>query len=880
MFKIGKKSLIKRTLFALVGICLASASIIGIIKSTKEEKVDATTAGSTVTISLVGNSIPYGNGYATNWFQVQEAGGGTRNAMCADPMKGSPAQGTPMVAQSLVGTEAGNLINLVFFMFYTGGSYGDQLLDGYNNQSTEIRYSWAHAIVGGIFGDYYGLTAEQRTWTQNKVAYLRTLVGNSEAWNYAQYYQSFLGDPGGGKQRLVWADANNPPGGGQPPVPQPIYGHVVVTKQDSETGSSTPQGNATFDGIRFSIDGNGVSQSCTLSGGNPSCGFYNLPEGSYTVTETSTNASYPVRVTGGQNATISSNGQVVYLNFRNTAQKGDVTVNKIDAETGSCTAVAELTLSGAVLRIINNSTNPVYYGGRSIARGAEIDRKTIGSDCQIKFSNLPYGNYIIEEVQAPTGYVLSQQKYNVTIPTSGSVNVSTTVPNQVIRGDLKFTKMDATNRRKMANTLFSIARVDANKNIKEIHILVTDENADINTATSFIPHSVNTNGYDTPYNEGEIVKFEGYGSWFGIDNNGNALPVNDSLGALHYGTYIIQELRCDANFFCTNIINQHHTIEINQHEQVLDLVEWDNDCWKFEVGTTAVDLADGDHYIEENDQVTIIDKIDYCVKPNVNYTIKGILMDRATGQPLLINGQTVENQLELNMPTDACGTVEMPFTFNASDLGGHDIVVFEELYWKDIIMAEHKDIDDEDQTVQIVKLRTFAVNSATGDKLLPFDEDVEVTDTVKYCLRPNVEYTVKGIMMDKSTGNGLLDANGNLVEAETTFTPTEACGDVEMIFTFNTTGLKGKELVIFESLYDVNDDLILEHKDINNSDETVMVETDQPPVPDTGFFMRGDKGASENVSPVIAIVGTTFVAVFTTYIVKRKRSPRVDFVKK
>ena len=207
-------------------------------------------------------------------------------------------------------------------------------------------------------------------------------------------------------------------------------------------------------------------------------------------------------------------------------------------------------------------------------------------------------------------------------------------------------------------------------------------------------------------------------------------------------------------------------------------------------------------------------------------------MDKSTGEPLLINGETVESSVDLRSEED-CGETEMEFIFDASELGGKEVVVFETLWYKDDIITRHNDINDLGQTVELISLRTYATNAETGDKLLPLNEDVEIKDTVKYCLKPGIEYTVKGVLMNKKTGNGVL-VNSEPVEAETVFTPDEACGETEMIFKLNTADLGGVDLVIFESLY-IEDELILEHKDINNADETVSV---MPPAPDTGLFTR------------------------------------------
>ena len=65
-------------------------------------------------------------------------------------------------------------------------------------------------------------------------------------------------------------------------------------------------------------------------------------------------------------------------------------------------------------------------------------------------------------------------------------------------------------------------------------MLVTDENGMANTASSWVPHSRNTNA-------GTSAKD---GIWFERDSHGGAAKVNDDLGALPYDTYEIEELPC------------------------------------------------------------------------------------------------------------------------------------------------------------------------------------------------------------------------------------------------------------------------------------------------------------------------------------------------
>ena len=54
--------------------------------------------------------------------------------------------------------------------------------------------------------------------------------------------------------------------------------------------------------------------------------------------------------------------------------------------------------------------------------------------------------------------------------------------------------------------------------------------------------------------------------------------------------------------------------------------------------------------------------------------------------------------------------------------------------------------------------------------------------------------------MDKATGKKLM-VNDKTIEATALFTPNSADGEIELEFRFDSTGLAGKEVVVFEYLY-------------------------------------------------------------------------------
>ena len=237
-----------------------------------------------------------------------------------------------------------------------------------------------------------------------------------------------------------------------------------------------------------------------------------------------------------------------------------------------------------------------------------------------------------------------------------------------------------------------------------------------------------------------------------------------------------------------------------------------------EIGTTAT--VDGEHTAEPAGEVTLIDTISYKnLKVGETYKISGVLMDKETGEPLLVNEQQVAAELEFT-PTNSEGTVELTYTFDGSALAGKSVVVFEDLYQDENVVASHADINDEGQTVTFGQPEIRTTATIDGEKTAQPAEQITITDTVEYSsLTVGQEYTLKGVLMDKSTGEPL-QVNDQQVTSEATFIPAESNGTVDVLFTFDATGLERKSLVVFETLFQGETE-IAGHEDIEDEGQTV-----------------------------------------------------------
>ncbi len=293
-----------------------------------------------------------------------------------------------------------------------------------------------------------------------------------------------------------------------------------------------------------------------------------------------------------------------------------------------------------------------------------------------------------------------------------------------------------------------------------------------------------------------------------------------------------------------------HT-DINDEDQTVTFEEPDEPKIKTEA------TVNGEKETDPLEEITLIDKVTYShLVPGKEYRVKGVLMDKSTGEKLLVDGKEVTSETTFT-PDKADGFVELSFTFNASGLAGKSVVAYETLYHKDIEVAVHADIDDEDQTVTIKdgpKLKTTA--TVGGKKEATISKKIVLDDKVAYTgLTPGKEYTVKGVLMDKSTGEKLL-VDGKEVSAETTFTPDKPDGEVTVSFNFDASGFKEKtETVVFETLY-LGDKEVASHADIDDKDQTVTLVPDKPKTPTTDVPKTGD---DRSLTMPLIMMGVFFV---------------------
>ena len=319
-----------------------------------------------------------------------------------------------------------------------------------------------------------------------------------------------------------------------------------------------------------------------------------------------------------------------------------------------------------------------------------------------------------------------------------------------------------------------------------------------------------------------------------VDGSDEFYKDENGIIVIPRGSIVIQETKAPRGY---RVDSKTYTYKIDKDTNDLTMKlnfgntpEQPNKPLVPKIGTTALDVATTDNVGSHGKKVKLIDKVAYKqLSEGETYTVKGKLMDKATGQPLLVNGKevtaektfTVTNANSTITGDGASGTVELEYEVDSTVLVGKTTVVFEHLYYDGKEIATHADIDDEGQSVHFPKVGTTARSRETNSNLGMPRANETIVDTVKYeNLVIGKVYTVKGKLMDKATKQPIKDEHGNEITASKTFTATSKTGSVDLEYTYNSLNRQGKTTVVFEDMYH-NDKLVATHSDINDEGQSI-----------------------------------------------------------
>ena len=406
-------------------------------------------------------------------------------------------------------------------------------------------------------------------------------------------------------------------------------------------------------------------------------------------------------------------------------------------------------------------------------------------------TDIPVGAKLyVREIAAEEHYVLSDEKHPVIFDYAGQdtalveikANGGEAIKNDILYGSVKGLKIDRETEKPIVGAKFGLFRSGETEFTAEKAILTAESGKD------------------------GVFVFE----------------------KIPYGNWLIKELQ-PADGYLPN--EEIYPVTVSENEQVIGITVV-NDRIP-EIGTQAT--VDGEKEICATEVFTLTDTVSYKhLIPGKEYLLVGTLMDKTTGKPLLLDGKEIHAETVFT-PEAPSGTVTVTFTFDAKLIKENtSLVVFETLYKDGKELAVHADMEDENQTVKVKIPEIGTKATVNGKKEVTASGRVKIEDTVSYKnLTPGKEYTVKGVLMNKATGEPLL-ADGKEIRSSFTFKPDKPDGEINITFVFDASGLKtATEIVVFETLYR-DDTEIAAHADLKDEGQTVKITPPTPDNPQTG----------------------------------------------
>ncbi len=573
----GKAAFNALSFFAAVVLLIVAMS------TTPAQAVDRS-----VTLS-VGATIPYA-GYTTNWMYVDG-----QIAYCATPSKKTPSAGT-YTASDLASPSNRNdeATADLWFSFGCPGFdkslWPDTWYDG--SAMTDERYvALAHILISDSYASdgnaaLYGCSSVFRSWARmhvigfdenaneiNPNATGRRIL--ARAAEVPASFKAFEIRTGSATQAVIgftYAPAGSIELSKALSIPQISATNPLYAPEGAVYGAFRDE-RCTDLAFKLTTNADGYARMDDIA-----CGSYWIREIAAPANTAIDERIYPVEVTDRRTARVNdAEGGIVH----DQPQYGsiDLLLTKRDAQTGVSAPQGAATLADAEFSIryfanlqSDTSGSPTYTwhfksdDGGAIQLGNAEDAKAayIGGDALITNEDgtpiFPVGTYSVQEEKAPTGYLPCSEAKTFILASSEPENASTNVVHvehgeltnvglvfneQVIRNDLELAK-----KAQDTNASLRVPFLITSKSTGEAHVIVADRNGNASTASSWNPHSRNTNGNDGLAHAAVISADDMddiAGIWFGLDSSGEIAPVDDSLAALPYGEYLLEELRCKEN---------------------------------------------------------------------------------------------------------------------------------------------------------------------------------------------------------------------------------------------------------------------------------------------------------------------------------------------
>ena len=646
---------------------------------------------------------------------------------------------------------------------------------------------------------------------------------------------------------LIYADQETEIVYGDVTVPDEIAkGKIRVTKTDKETNKPIPSGAeftvtaaediTTPDGTIRTEKGTVVATLTTDEKGKAETDKLYL--GKYVVKETKAPEGYLLNEKEFE-VTLTYKDQTIEIIYGDVTvpdqpAKGQIEILKKDEETGNLLSGAEFTVTAA-----EDITTP--DGTVRAEKGTVVDTIVTDTTGIARSKELYLGKYVVKETKQPIGFIRPNQTWDVELKYADQktelVKENLTIKNQPT--EIIIDKKETGTDKPLEGVKFVIWNKDKEDPIdpgmQHKDIYTTDKNGKIRLL------------YLEPgnYAVAEVESIPGY-AW------------DDKM---IYEFTITEDGRVDGEV--------SHTIPVgNDRTEITE--------------TNAINVSTGTQDAFAVD-LTIVDTVSIVnLMPNREYTLKLVLADAETGEPLQVKDQpsdllTTEKTFTAD---DSKMDVPMEIQFDASAFAGRTISVYEYLYQDGVEISKHEDPNDKKQQIYVkdkLRLNTTAIDLISGTHEAIAKKDVTIRDNVDHFgLIEDQEYVLKGILMDQKTEEPLL-IDGKPITAEKTVQITEADGTVNMDFTLNASELNNHSIVVYEYLYH-DGQLIASHEDINDEDQTITFKVGSlkptlPPNKGGGLLSALKTGDFSDITPfAIALIGTgAIILSIVIYNFKKKK---------
>ena len=582
----------------------------------------------------------------------------------------------------------------------------------------------------------------------------------------------------------------------------PYEALIEIVKKDAETGKIIPAAGIGFK-VRDTDTGEYIVQHINYPTPVDIDTYYTdvsgklmmpekLPYGNYEIIEQCTAYGYvldsaPIafKVDGVKTVVTVEKFNMPQKGIIRISKSGEVFFSAVESDGVYSFVFADKNLAGATYEITAAEDIITPDGTLRYAKGMVVDTLTTDENGAAESKPLYLGKYTVRETKAPYGMVLNGTPKTVELTYAGE-----TV-------EITETAAEFYNERQKA--ALSLAKMLGKDDIFNI-----GNNGEILSVQFGLFAAEDLTAAD-----GSVIPKDGLLEIANCDENGNITFKTDiPVGAKLY----VKEIATDNHYILSN----------EKYPVTFDYVGQD---------TALVEIkANGGE----------------AIKNDILYgSVKGLKIDRETEKPivgakfgLFRSGETeftAENAL-LIAESGEDGT----FLFENVPYGNW---LIKELQPADGYLSNEEiypvRISENGQTVGItvVNDRTPEIGTkatVNGEKTATAEGDITIEDTVSYKhLIPGKAYTVKGILMYKSTGKAFL-VDGKELTSAVTFTPEESCGEVTVRFTFDGSKItKQTDLVVFETLYRDGVELAA-HADIEDGGQTVTLIPPKPDIPQTG----------------------------------------------